>query len=148
MPDRNKIRRNAGAYDDIIGLPHHVSPVRPQMPRSRRAVQFLPFAALSGYGDMIREVCRHTDEEPAPCDGLLEELNLKAGELVRRMHEHPEIRVTHFVPDPLKDGGSFEVTEGRVERVDAFRRLIVMEDGSEIGFDSIIDLDGEIFSGM
>ena len=42
-------------YDDIICLPHHVSPTRPQMPLLDRAAQFSPFAALTGHNDAIRE---------------------------------------------------------------------------------------------
>ena len=34
-----------GKYDEIMGLPHHVSKTRPQMPISDRAAQFAPFAA-------------------------------------------------------------------------------------------------------
>lgn len=50
-----------GKYDDIIGLPHHVSKTRPQMPMSDRAAQFAPFAALSGYAEAIKEVNRATE---------------------------------------------------------------------------------------
>jgi len=42
-------------YEDIINLPHHVSPTRPQMPISDRAAQFAPFAALTGYDSAIKE---------------------------------------------------------------------------------------------
>ena len=42
-------------YDDMIDMPHHVSDRHPQMPMAERAAQFSPFAALSGYGDVIRE---------------------------------------------------------------------------------------------
>ena len=37
------------SYNDIIGLPHHVSQTRPQMSRRNRAAKFAPFAALTGY---------------------------------------------------------------------------------------------------
>ena len=47
-------------YDDIIDLPHHVSKVHPQMPPSARAAQFSPFAALTGYEDVIGETARLT----------------------------------------------------------------------------------------
>ncbi|MBR1405611.1 MAG: hypothetical protein IJ578_01575 [Bacteroidales bacterium] len=42
-------------YDDIIGLPHPTSKRHPRMPRADRAAQFAPFAALTGYGDVIAD---------------------------------------------------------------------------------------------
>lgn len=47
-------------YDDIINLPHYQSKTRPHMSVSERAAQFAPFAALTGYGDAIRETERLT----------------------------------------------------------------------------------------
>ena len=52
-----------GKYDEIMGLPHHVSKTRPQMPMSDRAAQFAPFAALTGYDSAIKETGRLTDEK-------------------------------------------------------------------------------------
>ena len=49
-------------YDDILYLPHHVSATRSQMPRSDRAAQFAPFAALTGYEDVIDETARRAEE--------------------------------------------------------------------------------------
>ncbi len=49
-------------YDDIIDLPHHVSETRPRMPRSDRAAQFAPFAALTGYENVIAETARRMEE--------------------------------------------------------------------------------------
>ena len=42
-----------GRYDDIINLEHHTSKRHPHMPLSDRAAQFAPFAALTGYEEMI-----------------------------------------------------------------------------------------------
>ena len=42
-------------YDDIINLPHHVSKKHPQMSLEARAAQFAPFAALTGYEDVIKD---------------------------------------------------------------------------------------------
>ena len=53
----------SGKYDDIIGLPHHVSRSRPHMSRLDRAVQFAPFAALTGYEAVIDETARQAEEE-------------------------------------------------------------------------------------
>ncbi len=52
----------AHRYDDMLHLPHHVSKNHPQMPLSERAAQFVPFAALSGHGDAIRETQRQMEE--------------------------------------------------------------------------------------
>ena len=41
------------AYDDIINLPHHQSCKHPHMSRHQRAAQFMPFAALTGYNQVI-----------------------------------------------------------------------------------------------
>ena len=51
-----------GKYDDIIHLTHHVSSTRPHMPMTDRAAQFMPFRALTGYEDAVRETARYTDE--------------------------------------------------------------------------------------
>jgi hypothetical protein len=42
-------------YADIIDLPRHQSATRPHMSLYDRAAQFAPFAALSGYDEMITE---------------------------------------------------------------------------------------------
>lgn len=55
--------QKADGYEDIIHLPHHVSERRPHMPLAERAAQFLPFAALSGYDDVIRETARYTGKK-------------------------------------------------------------------------------------
>jgi len=50
-------------YDDIINLPHHVSTKHPQMSLEARSAQFAPFAALTGYDEMIQKTVRITSEK-------------------------------------------------------------------------------------
>ena len=52
-------------YDDIIDLPHHISPKRPQMSIYDRAAQFSPFAALTGHNEAVRETERKNEERVA-----------------------------------------------------------------------------------
>ena len=40
-------------YDDIINMPRHISKTRPQMSLYNRSAQFAPFAALTGYEEMV-----------------------------------------------------------------------------------------------
>ena len=44
-----------GKYDDIINLPHYEPKNHPRMSMYARAAQFAPFAALTGYGDSLKE---------------------------------------------------------------------------------------------
>lgn len=44
-----------GKYDDIIDLPHPTSKRHPRMSMEARAAQFAPFAALTGFGDVIEQ---------------------------------------------------------------------------------------------
>lgn len=44
-----------GKYDDILQLPHHVSTKHPPMSLEERSAQFAPFAALTGYEEVIKE---------------------------------------------------------------------------------------------
>ena len=50
-------------YDDIINLPHHVSPKRAKMSLKDRGAQFGSFEALSGHSDAVSETTRLTYEK-------------------------------------------------------------------------------------
>lgn len=50
-------------YSDIISLPHPDSRRYPRMARIDRAAQFAPFAALTGFGDVIEETARRVEAD-------------------------------------------------------------------------------------
>ncbi|MBO5581877.1 MAG: hypothetical protein J5948_05130 [Bacteroidales bacterium] len=53
-----------GKYDDIIGLEHPTSKRHPRMSMADRAAQFAPFAALTGFGDVIEKTARRVNTGP------------------------------------------------------------------------------------
>lgn len=53
-------------YDDIINLPHPTSKRYPRMPLAERAAQFSPFAALTGYEEVIAETARQVERSFGP----------------------------------------------------------------------------------
>jgi hypothetical protein len=53
-------------YSNIINLPHHQSETHPQMSMHNRAAQFSPFAALTGYGEMVNERANDHNEAQDP----------------------------------------------------------------------------------
>ena len=127
-------------YDEIMGLPHHVSKTRPQMPMSDRAAQFAPFAALTGYDSAIKETGRLTDERIELDEEALTALNRKYQLLMDTLDDAPEVTIIYFQPDERKAGGQYVSAIGTVKKVDTFGRRILLQDGTRIPLDSVYDL--------
>ena len=137
-----------GKYDEIMGLPHHISKTRPQMPMSDRAAQFAPFAALTGYDAAIKETGRLTDERIELDVEALSALDMKYQLLMEALDEAPEVTITYFQPDERKAGGKYLTATGAVKKVDVFERRITMQDGTKIPMDDVLSIDGELFSSL
>ena len=137
-----------GKYDKIMGLPHHVSKTRPQMPMSDRAAQFAPFAALTGYDAAIKETGRLTDERIELDVEALSALDMKYQLLMEALDEAPEVTITYFQPDEQKAGGKYVSAVGAVKKIDDFERRITMRDGTRIPMDDVLSIDGELFSSL
>ena len=132
-------------YDDIIDLPHHISPTRPRMSMIDRAAQFSPFAALTGYDAAIKETGRLTDLRIELTEDSRAPLDRKQQLLVDKLADHPEVAVTYFVPDERKAGGAYITVTGRVKKVDDYQRLLILTDGTKIPLDDILDIESELF---
>ena len=128
-------------YGDIIHLPHHVSSVHPHMPVSDRAAQFAPFAALTGYGDVIKETARQTDEGPDLSEDEKQELNYKIQLACALPGDKPEIVLTYFVQDEKKSGGAYHTASGKIRRIDPDAGQIILEDGLRIRLDCVVDIE-------
>lgn len=139
MADRQK------NYDDIINLPHHVSATHPQMSQHDRAAQFSPFAALTGHDAAIRETARLTEHRKEPGEDYADMLDQKLRQLRNDIGRSPLITVRFFEPDAKKAGGTYVTVSGRLKKIDDHRRLLVLEDQTEIPVSRITELDGEIF---
>ena len=135
-------------YNEIMGLPHHVSKTRPQMPMSDRAAQFAPFAALTGYDAAIKETGRLTDERIELDVEALSALDMKYQLLMEALDEAPEVTITYFRPDERKAGGKYVSAVGAVKKIDDFERRITMRDGTRIPTDDVLSIDGELFSSL
>ena len=131
-----------GGYEDIINQPHHVSSRHPQMSMKERATQFSPFAALTGYGDVIKETARFTDQMPELSEEEKEDLDYKLQMAGSFPGGNPEVRITCFVPDLKKEGGEWNAISGRVKRLDTYRKKVIMESGEELEIDRIICIEG------
>lgn len=131
----------SGQYDDIMSLPHHVSRKRRPMSMTDRAAQFSPFAALTGYDASIEEMRRLTDSYIYLAMDGQEQLNDQLLRLSQERDAHPQITVTHFVPDERKQGGAYRTYTGQVKKVDTYEKSIVFLDGTSILFSRIYGMD-------
>ena len=134
-------------YRDILHLPHPTSKKRPPMPRSHRAVQFAPFAALTGHDVAVREVARLTTDKVELDDSSMDRLNEKLQLLRQHRLNQPVVRITHFQKDEKKSGGTYVTTEAVIKKIDDYQSRLVMINGTLIHVSDILDIEcDELFS--
>ena len=82
-------------YADIIDLPAwEPGPDHPRMDLNQRAAQFLPFAALTGFDEVIQKASMETEREIERTDGRKKPRNRKinaARKICFDMADNPDI---------------------------------------------------------
>ena len=130
-------------YDDIINLPHHVSPNRRRMSNVERGAQFSPFAALTGYEAAVEEAARLTDGKKE----LTEEMKAIIDAKIQAISEHPdaepEVTITYFKPDERKEGGAYVRVTGAVKEIDRIGKTIVLTGNTRIPMEQIREIEAE-----
>ena len=137
-----------GKYDDIIGLSRPESR-RPKMTMNDRAAQFAPFAALTKFGEEIRESNRKTSEEIELGDGDIEQIDEVLRGIERRIEENKAdgagkegfaIAVAYFVRDKVKPGGRVEEYIGNVKKIDRVGRKLIFYGGKIVDMQDLLSL--------
>ena len=109
------------------------------MKNEMRAAQFAPFAALTGFEELLEESRRLTDERPA----LSDDEAFKLDQALRRLAESRErhfVELVYFEPDPFKDGGECKTKSGVVRRIDEVMRVVIFEDREVISIDDLVEI--------
>ena len=137
-----------GKYDDIIGLSRPESR-RPKMTMNDRAAQFAPFAALTKFGEEIRESNRKTSDEIELGDGDIEQIDEVLRGIERRIEENKAdgagnegfaIAVAYFVRDKVKPGGRVEEYIGNVKKIDRVGRKLIFHGGKIVDMQDLLSL--------
>lgn len=129
---------NKNPYEDMLDMEHPTSRRHPRMEKEKRAAQFAPFAALTGYGDVIEETARYTESEMILDENQKSRLDQVLQDLMKE--EHPAICVTYFVPDLKKSGGRYVTKTAVLQAVSEQKQMLLLEDGEKIPFGQIADL--------
>ncbi len=133
-------------YEDIIDMPHHQSLRHPHMSMQARAAQFAPFAALNGHFETIHETARLTDKRIVLSEDEQIALNEKLQIVKTALGRDIVFSFTYFVPDQLKDGGSYLTNQGRIAKIDEYNALLILDTGLKIHIDDILDIESDYFS--
>ena len=105
---------------------------RTKMSREDRAKQFMPFAALRGYEDVLREREKIVVEKIELSEERKAELDLK----LRQVQRNDMVIVVYFREDEY-----LKVT-GMVSRIDTDARILKVVN-TKISFDDLYDLERE-----
>ena len=132
-------------YEDMLYMNPPVSKTHRKLSIQDRAAQFMPFAALTGYEDLIRESSRITQSRIELSETEIEELKHKLEILHRHEIEKPLIKVQYFVHDLKKSGGSYQMVEKYLHRIDDIEKKIIFKDRTTIQFEEIISIEYEEF---
>ena len=127
-------------YAHIVDLPHHQSPTRARMSLSRRAAQFAPFAALTGYEDAIQEAGRLTDARMELDEDAKAALDETLARIREELPNRPQIEATWFVYDEWKAGGRYVSARGRAKHLDEQTGTLLLAEGTWIPLKEIFHL--------
>lgn len=120
-------------YDDILYM--HPELKHRRMPRAKRAAQFSPFAALTGYDDAIKDASRTTSQEALLSDDMAEDISKK----LLSLQESPRIcKIIYFKDDLSKPGGEYVCYEGVFKRIEL--GYILFEDKTKIEVNKLFDI--------
>ena len=127
-------------YSDILLMERPEPRFHPRMPMADRAAQFAPFAALSGFSEVIQEVGRPTDEKRILDEREIDKISRKLTALQSRIKTRPFISVIFFVHDEKKNGGSYLTFSGNLKKIDTYQKQLVFSNGVKIDFEDIFEI--------
>ena len=137
-------QESAFPYGDMLALPHHTSPRHPPLPLERRAAQFAPFAALTGYEAVIAETARTTEPRQELSEAARECLDGRLHQLHAHLAERPPVQLLHFVPDAKKAGGAYQWSTGRLAAISPDSRTLHLADGRAIAAADVAAIESPV----
>ena len=126
-------------YDDIINLPRPISKKHKPMSIYNRAAQFAPFAALTGYDEVIDETGRLTDDRIELDEYKINDIN----NILLYLSENKQViaSYTYYVKDKRKKGGAYINAIGSIVKNDIDNHRIILSDKTTINTEDIVKVE-------
>jgi hypothetical protein len=107
-----------------------------------RAAQFAPYAALTGFGDVVSETARLTEERKFQDEGEIEKID-RTLTYILTSNGALSATFTYFENDKTKSGGHYEAKTGYALKFNEEKRTISFSDGSFLSIDDIVKIEFE-----
>ena len=130
--------KNIHDYTDIIETSYKKSTKYKQMKRKNRAAQFAPFAALTGYKDIIHDTERLTEEKRIIDENKRMLLDQKLKHFLKTQEM---IKITYFKKDETKTEGCYLPIMQSVKRIDELYKTVILNNQQIIAIEDIYDLE-------
>lgn len=131
-------------YDNLIDNARPAA--KNPMDSMKRAAQFAPFAALTGYDDQISETARITADEIYLDESEIAVIDRQLQYINEHLDERKEVEITYYVSDQemhhgsAKSGGAYISKKGVVKKIDAYEGVIIFTDGDRVAIKSVVQL--------
>ena len=130
-----------GKYDDIINIEYPYPSKHEKMSMYERAAQFSPFAALTGYEELIEEEARYVEGKTELSETEKEEIN----DALTLLLSNPTLSftITYFSPDKIKtNGGKYiKIEKTKAKKIVEEKHFLILSDGSQVPFEDIIRME-------
>lgn len=133
-----------GTYDDIINLSRPKSN-HPKMSIEQRSAQFAPFAALTSFGDKVKETARLTDRKIELDEEMKNILDIKIQDIKNKLSNNKNFttEITYFIFDNKKEGGKYVTITDPLFKIDEYKHQFIMKNGLKIDISDILDINIE-----
>ena len=126
-------------YQDIIDIVYPYPSNHLKMPRKNRAAQFAPFAALTGYNEMVVFSTIEKDKPMNLDENKVEEIEDKIKALSLKVKEKVFVKVTYYHFDEYK------IKTGVITKIDEYTKELIFDDSSKVMIKEIVDIASDIF---
>ncbi|MRH71974.1 hypothetical protein GIX77_05825 [Lactobacillus reuteri] len=124
-------------YRDIINTPRHISQAHTPMTTEDRAAQFSPFAALTGYHQLLAKVGEKYSHKTYSTAEMKHRIRVQLA-MIERSQFHPLIKVEFFNGKT----GFYEEYTGRLKRIDHHAHYLIFDDGTRLIIQNIRKIKG------
>lgn len=122
-------------YNDIINLSRPISN-HSKMPIENRAKEFMPFSALTGYNESIKEEGRLVDNKRILSNDKIDEIN----SILSNIDKNSPYLITYFKHDKYKEGGEYQDIIAKIKKIDLVYKKIKLDNNQIIEIEDIYNI--------